>query len=100
MERINKLGQELRSAVLCHDLDRVDALVPEYAEAVAQAWNELQEDQRSQSVPQQSMETLAWARDMIVIQRAFALEQLAILQKANSLRTIRARRNGGFRHPG
>jgi hypothetical protein len=81
---LHKISRELRSALLGGDQVRAELLVSEYAAAVREIWESLpQSDRAASSIPRQAAELLTWARDMTVVRRAMAAEQLAVVQKAS-----------------
>jgi hypothetical protein len=93
---LHKIARELRSALLGGDQIRAELLVSEYAAGVRELWEALPESDRAASpIPRQAAELLAWARDMTVVRRAMAAEQLAVVQKASrySAATIGASRS-------
>ncbi len=65
-------------------------LISEYTDALRELWESLPEPDRTDSpLPKQSQELLAWAREMAVVQRAMAAEQLAIIRKAGGYQPLR-----------
>jgi hypothetical protein len=81
-EPLDRITLELRAAVLAGDHTAAQGLVFEYSDAVRQVWEELPEDQRTQStLPATALECLTWVRGMTVVQRAMAAEQLAVVEK-------------------
>jgi hypothetical protein len=84
---LHKIARELRSALLGGDQVRAELLVSEYAAAVRQLWESLpQSDRAASSIPRQAAELLTWARDMTIVRRAMAAQQLAVVQKASRYR--------------
>jgi hypothetical protein len=81
---LHKISRDLRSALLGGDQLRANQLVSEYAGELREFWNSLPESDRAASaIPQQAAELLTWARDMTVVRRAMAAEQLAVIEKAS-----------------
>ena len=68
---------------------RAESAVSRYVEAVRQAWEALPEEERTASqIPARTRELLAWAREMALIQRNLAADQLGILQKASRYHSV------------
>ena len=81
--QLDKLSHQFRSAVLAGDHFGAEQFALQYVEALREMWESLPERERAVSlVPKQAQELLAWARDLTIVQRALAKEQLAILEKA------------------
>jgi hypothetical protein len=88
---LHKIARELRSALLGGDQVRAELLVSEYSGAVRELWEALPEsDRATSSIPRQAAELLAWARDMTLVRRAMAAEQLAVVQKASRYSATRS----------
>jgi len=87
---LHRISRELRSALLGADQARAELLVSEYAAAVREFLETLPESDRATSpVPRQAAELLTWARDMTLVRRAMAAEQLAVVQKASRYNVAR-----------
>lgn len=87
---LHEISRDLRFALLGGDQLRANQLVSEYAGALSEFWQSLPESERAaSSIPRQAAELLTWARDMTVVRRAMAAEQLAVVQKASRYRAAR-----------
>jgi primase-polymerase (primpol)-like protein len=87
---LHKIARELRSALLGGDQVRANQLVSEYAAAMREFWDSLPESDRvSSATPRQAAELLTWARDMTVVRRAMAAEQLGVVEKASRYRAAK-----------
>ncbi len=86
------LAYQLRSAVLVGDHGEVSRLSAAYTEALSEHWSQLSAEERTQSpIPKQSLELLAWVRQMTLVQQALTAEQLSILDRASRYQTASAR---------
>ncbi len=83
-QALDKLAQELRSAVLGGDHALAGELASEYSAALGGLWESLPERDRAVSlIPRQASELLTWAHRMTLVQRAIAAAQLAVIEKAS-----------------
>jgi hypothetical protein len=89
--RLDNLAHQLRAAVLANHHEKAMGLTLEYAEALSEHWNTLSPSERAGSpLPKLSLELLAWAREMTIMQRALAGEHVRSLDKILRYRTARA----------
>jgi hypothetical protein len=88
----DNLAHQLRAAVLAGDHAKATRVSAEYVEALRRHWMTLAPAERAASqLPKLSLELLAWAREMTIVQRAMAGEQLRIAAQASRYQTARAR---------
>lgn len=88
---LDKLAHRLRAAVLASDHEKATRLTEEYITALREHWMSLPPAERAASpLRKQSLELLAWAREMTIMQRALAAEHLRALDKKIRYRTARA----------
>jgi ferric iron reductase protein FhuF len=88
---LDNLARELRAAVLASDHEEASRLGAAYTEALARYWAQLSESDRAVSpIPQQSLELLAWVRQMTLMQHAMTGEQLAAVTEAARRENARA----------
>jgi len=81
---LDNLARELRVAVLGSDHEKAASLTVEYTEALRQHWTPLSADERAaSSLPKQSLELLAWIRQMTLMQQAMTAGQLALADQAS-----------------
>jgi hypothetical protein len=86
------LARELRAAVLASDHEKAMRVTAEYAAALREHWMPLSAQERAASpLPKQSLELLAWAREMTIMQQALAAQHLAAVENASRYQTARAR---------
>ena len=77
-------SRELRAAVIAADHAAAERAACRYVEALQKLWESLPAQERAVSkVPDTARELLGWAREMTLIQRNLAADQLAALQKAS-----------------
>lgn len=87
----DNLARELRAAVLASDHPRATRLTAEYVGALAEYWTALSAEEQAVSLlPRQSLELLAWVREMTLMQRAMTGEHLKLVSKAMRYQTARA----------
>ena len=87
----DRIAHGLRAAVLAADHAKAMQLSTEYVEAVSQSWMALSSaERRTSQLPKQSLELLGWVREMTIMQRAMAGEQLRIAARASRYQTARA----------
>jgi hypothetical protein len=87
----DKLACELRAAVLAGNHEKAERLAVQYTEAVRQLWMLLPAGERALSpLPKQSLELLAWVREMTIVQHALAAQHLAVVEKGRRYQTARA----------
>jgi len=86
---LHDLSRELRAAVLGEDHVRTQQLVQEYTQALREFWSNVPEGDRAASeIPKIAQELLDWTRQMTLIQRALAVRQLSIIQKAGRYQAV------------
>jgi hypothetical protein len=89
---LDKIAHNLRAAVLAGDHAKARGVSAEYVEALRRHWMRLAPSERAGSeLPKLSLELLAWAREMTIVQRAMAGEQLRIAAEAGRYQMARAR---------
>ncbi len=87
----DNLARDLRAAVLANDHEKATRLTVEYTAAVREHWTTLSSQERDASpLPKQSLELLAWVREMTIMQQALAAQHLAVVEKASRYQTARA----------
>jgi hypothetical protein len=87
----DQLACQLRAAVLGVDHEKAARLSAEYTAAVRDQWIQLSAEQRAVSpLPQQSIELLAWVREMALMQHAMAAGHLAMVEGAGRRLAARA----------
>jgi len=83
-QTLDDLSLKFRSAVMAGDHALAGRLVEEYTVVLREVWMSLREEERAQSdLVDTAAELMGWARDLTVVQRALAAEQLAVIEKAN-----------------
>jgi hypothetical protein len=88
----DKLAHELRAAVLAGDHAKATRVSAEYVEALRRYWMTLAPVERAASeLPKLSLELLAWAREVTIVQRAMAGEELRIAAQSRRYQTARVR---------
>ena len=86
----DSLERELRAAVLANDHEKATRLTVEYTAALREHWEALTARERAASpLPKQSLELLAWAREMTIMQQALAAQHLAAVERASRYQTAR-----------
>jgi hypothetical protein len=87
---LDNLAHELRAAVLGGDHEKAAHLTMEYTEAVGRHWLLLSPGERAASpMPKQSLELLAWVRQMTLMQQAMTAAHLGLVAKASRHLTAR-----------
>ena len=77
-------SRELKATVISGNHAGAERAMESYVEAVRNYWEALSEQERAGSpVPARASELLGWAREMTIIQRSLAADQLSILHKAS-----------------
>lgn len=95
-QQLDKIANELRSAILAADPANAARLVTEYVEALCQEWEHMPpQDRACSQLPQVAKELLKWARDMTMVQRALTSKQLDILDKVIEYRRSASLQEGG-----
>jgi hypothetical protein len=85
------IARTLRAAVLANDHEKASRLTVEYTAALREYWMPLSARERAASpLPKQSLELLAWAREMTIMQQALAAQHLAAVEKASRYQAARA----------
>jgi len=80
---LERASRELRAAVIGADHTGAEVALTDFIETLQQVWEGLPAHQRANSpLPARVRELLAWTREMTIIQRALAADQLRVLQKA------------------
>ena len=88
-------SRELKAAVIAADHAGAARAMESYVEAVRNYWESLSEQERTDSpAPARAAELLGWAREMTIIQRSLAADQLSILHKASRYETASGSRAG------
>ena|ERR1700689_378293 len=88
---LDNVARELRAAVLASNHEKATRLTAEYTVAVRAHWTTLSAQERAAStLPKQSLELLAWVREMTIMQQALAAHHLAAVEKASRYHTARA----------
>lgn len=83
-DRLERASRELREAVIAVDHSAAERAASRYVEALQKFWESLKESERAVSpVPTTARELLGWAREMTLIQRNMAADQLTVLRKAS-----------------
>ena len=78
----------MREAVVAGDYAAAQAAADGYFKALEMLWQSLTEAERAVSPsPVKALELLNWAREMTIIQRSFAANQLSAIQKASRYET-------------
>ena len=81
-------ARSLREAVVAGDYAAAEEAADGYFKALETLWQSLTEAERAVSpIPVKALELLNWAREMTIIQRSFAANQLFALQKASRYET-------------
>jgi predicted mannosyl-3-phosphoglycerate phosphatase (HAD superfamily) len=87
----DNVARELRAAVLASNHEKATRLTAEYTAAVREHWTTLPSQERAAShLPKQSLELLAWVREMTILQQALAAQHLAAVEKASRYQAARA----------
>jgi hypothetical protein len=91
LQQSDKLACELRAAVLAGNHEKAERLAVEYAAALGRYWTLLSQQERAASpLRKQSLDLLAWAREMTIVQQAMAAEHLSMVDRASRSLTARA----------
>ena len=81
---LDRAARELRAAVIAAEHAVAEQAVGRYFEALRQVWETLPEQKRTTSaLPARARELLGWARQMTIIQRTLAADQIRVLHKAS-----------------
>lgn len=81
---LERASSELRAAVISSDHVAAERALSCFAEALRNHWESLPPNERIASqIPARTRELLAWTREMTLIQRNLAADQLAVLRKAS-----------------
>lgn len=81
--KVDQASRELKEAIIAVDHGRAERAASHYVEALQKLWDALPEDQRARSaIPARAGELLGWAREMAIIQRSLAADQLRVLERA------------------
>jgi hypothetical protein len=90
-EPLDNIARQLRAAVLANDHEKATRLTLEYTAALREHWMPLSAQERAVSpLPKQSLELLAWAREMTIMQQALTAQHLAAVERASRYQTARA----------